>query len=366
MRRHHHSKPSGPGRRPPRAWLPCLRRQRRRRRAASRRYSGPTRRPGAGSTRRSETLPCGRGCSTPACRRSPCWTHSWRTSTRPTSACERSAHTARSMHQSISRLHSQHDNCGARVSSGQEHPAPDRPYWRAVHGTTSAWSWRTEPNHLLSHNAGTTALRSSAGGCSLSPPSWRIAQVCPLGIQLSYRSGCMLPFCNCVTNHRRTCCAEEELVDLLQRLLDKLESTRDKVRGGWACSTAEHISQHVRHVTLPCRTLERGDKVSSAPCSVGHRSPFGHILSLNYVLLRSSSRSRRCGVCPARTCGLPRSPRPCRGSWTRCCRRSTSTTTGTTRSSAHSTRCGSFHLWTTSQSVRVTASHTVCCPPQVP
>ncbi len=94
MRRHRHSTPSGTGRRPPRAWLPCLRRLRRRRRAASRRCSGPTGRQGAGSTRRNGTLPCGRGCCKPVCRRSPCWTRSWLTSTQPTSACAHVAHAA--------------------------------------------------------------------------------------------------------------------------------------------------------------------------------------------------------------------------------------------------------------------------------
>ncbi len=44
-------------------------------------------------------------------------------------------------------------------------------------------------------------------------------------------------FCKCVLTYRRTCCAEEELVDLLQRLVDKLESASDKVRGGWPAET---------------------------------------------------------------------------------------------------------------------------------
>ena len=34
----------------------------------------------------------------------------------------------------------------------------------------------------------------------------------------------------CTTGPLLNCCAEDELQDLLQRLLDKLESTRDKVR----------------------------------------------------------------------------------------------------------------------------------------
>lgn len=53
---------------------------------------------------------------------------------------------------------------------------------------------------------------------------------------------------------------------------------------------------------------------------------------------RSSWRSRRCGVCLARTCGRRRSPRRCRASCERWCRRSTSTTAGTP-SSARFTRC---------------------------
>ena len=108
----------------------------------------------------------------------------------------------------------------------RKHPAIGRSVaWQNIGMVT------VKPNGPAAGDAGTMAQRSSAGGCSLSPHSLRTAQVCPLGDLLSFRCGCKLLLVN-ISRNAAGPVAEEELEDLLQRLLDKLETTPDKVRRG--------------------------------------------------------------------------------------------------------------------------------------